>query len=56
MLTTGGRNIYLLRCLESKSDVTVETDRLRLLLADELSVAIEINALLLLESAFNLKR
>jgi hypothetical protein len=47
-------SIYLFWCLESKSNIAVETSRFRLF-ADELDVAVKINALLLLESTFNLK-
>jgi hypothetical protein len=47
-------SIYLFWCLESKSNITVETSGFRLF-ADELDVAVKINALLLLESTFNLK-
>lgn len=47
-------NIYLFWCLETKSNAAVKTNCLGLL-ADELAVAVKINALLLLESAFNLE-
>lgn len=46
--------IYLLRCLESKSNIAVKTGRFHLL-TDELDVAVKVNTFLLLESAFNLK-
>lgn len=46
--------IYLFWSLESKSNAAMQTSWLRLL-ADELNVAVKIDALLLLESALDLK-